>query len=83
MSTISDSERVVLAQEIAADKYRTSQFGEDSVELTCEECGTRDTYYDMVPVGKVREGFIAGWDSALEYAGRKASEGIAHLDKEK
>jgi hypothetical protein len=27
-----------------------------------------------------REGFISGWDAAMVYASRKASEGIEHLD---
>lgn len=30
----------------------------------------------------MREIFIKGWDAAMEYAGKIASEGIEHLDDE-
>jgi hypothetical protein len=29
-----------------------------------------------------REGFCAGWDAAMEYAAKRAAEGIGHLDND-
>lgn len=38
------------------------------------ECGYREN--------AMRGMFLAGWDAAMDYAGKVASEGIEHLDGE-
>ena len=56
----------------------------DDRRLLAREAAT-DSYH---PVGfvynddQIRETFRAGWDAALEWAGQRASEGIAHLDSD-
>lgn len=63
-SELSDNEKQLLAREVAADRFDVN---EDSVELTCEECGSRDIYYDLVPLKVTKDAVKYGWDAAIEY----------------
>lgn len=47
-------------------------------EVAADGHDTSEYEYEDV----VRRTFCAGWDAAMEYAGKKASEGIEHLDAE-
>lgn len=64
--TLSESDRQLLAREVAADKFEFN----DSVDLRCEECGHSD-YYNVVESDVIKDAVKFGWDAALGWTSRK------------
>lgn len=60
MSELTESERVALACEIAADGYPLQ-----TLVNVCEECNLKQEVYGLGEL--VRSTFHAGWDAAMEY----------------
>jgi hypothetical protein len=60
MGELSDSEKAILAREIAADNY-----GVPSLENQCEECGVNLDVYGLDD--PVRKAVYSGWDAAMDY----------------
>lgn len=75
-SELTNNERAALVREVAADNFHV---GEDLIEYECEECG-KCGHVEGVRMANIREAVQHGWDAAMEYMGKRASEGIAHLD---
>lgn len=48
-------------------------------ETIADRYGQRLTSFVYNP-SQVRDAFLAGWDAAMEYAAKKATEGVEHLD---
>jgi hypothetical protein len=63
-SELTTTEQALLAREVAADRF---DVGEDIVELECEECGCRDTYYDLIAPSVAKDAVKFGWDAALAW----------------
>lgn len=63
-SQLTPNEHQLLAREVVANRFYV---GEDTIELTCEECGCRDTYSDLIAPSVARDAVKFGWDAAMEY----------------
>lgn len=73
--SLSDTDRLLLAREVAADRHLTSL---SVVTVECPRCSIR--FEEHAVNEAVRAAVGAGWDAALEWVGTRAGEGIAHLD---
>jgi hypothetical protein len=77
MGELTDSEKLMLAREVAADQFNC---GEDLTEFECQECGARGDVDGVSRSKTIRDAVKHGWDAAIEYVNAKLAEGIAHLD---